>query len=132
MSDYAFDAAFARDHFVGAYTAYAARLTDAAHEYHEAAALVLLAMVTPDIRARFKPFPKGLRTNLYISLLGSTSISRKSTAKDIGVDLLMRMMPHALLSLKTTPEAFAAQLQKRPRQATLWAVDEFAALLVQF
>jgi len=132
MSEYVFDAAFPRDHFVGAYTAYAGQLTDAAHEYHEAVALVLLSTVTSDLRARFKPFPKGLRTNLYVALLGSTSITRKSTAKDIGVDLLTRVLPRALLSSKTTPEAFAEQLQDRPRQSSLWAVDEFAALLVQF
>ncbi len=132
MSEYAFDAAFARDHFVGSYIAYAGGLTDAAHDYHEAIALVLLAMVTPDVRAHLKPFPKGLRTNLYAALIGSTTSSRKSTAKDIGVDLLTRVLPHALLSAKTTPEAFAEQLQTRPKQSSLWAVDEFAALLVQF
>ena len=89
-------------------------------------------MVTPDIRARFKPFPKGLRTNLYVALIGSTSISRKSTAKDIGIDLLTHVLPRAVLSSKSTPEAFAEQLQARPKQSALLAVDEFAALLVQF
>jgi hypothetical protein len=131
MSDYTFDPAFARDHFIGKYIAYASRQTDAAHEYHEAIGLVLLSMVTPDIRARLRPFPKGLRTNLYVALIGSTSKSRKSTAKDIGVDILTRVLPEVLLSSKSTPEAFAEQLESRPHQSSLWAVDEFAALMVQ-
>src|SRR5262245_14809189 len=40
---YSFTAAVSPDHFLGRWIAYASARTDAAHEYHEAAALVLLA-----------------------------------------------------------------------------------------
>lgn len=131
MSSYSFDAAFPAGHFVTDYIGYASRQTDAAYEYHEAIALSLLAAATPDVRAEIKQFPHGLRTNLYVALIGSTSKSRKSTAKDIGVDLLQRAFPFALLPDKATPEAFASKLADQRKRASLWAIDEFAALLVQ-
>jgi hypothetical protein len=131
MSDYRFDAAFPADHFVSRYIAYASRQTDAAHEYHEALALALMATATPDVRAEIKQFPHALRTNLYIALVGSTSKSRKSTAKDIAIDVAQRAFPSALLSDTSTPEAFAMELAEHRQQASLWGIDEFAALLVQ-
>src|ERR1035437_837579 len=131
MSDYVFDSAFPPGHFVADYIAYASDLCDAAHDYHEACALILLAIATPDVFARLKQFPAGLRTNLYVALVGETSTSRKSTAKDITIDTIKAAFPHVLLPDKSTPEAFASNLAGRKRQAALWPCDEYAALLKQ-
>jgi hypothetical protein len=131
MSSYRFDAAFPDGHFVSDYMEFASRQTDAAYEYHEAVALTLLATATPDVRAHIKQFPNALRTNLYVALVGSTSKSRKSTAKDIGIDLARRVFPTAVIADKSTPEAFAMELADHNRVPALWGIDEFAALLVQ-
>jgi len=48
---YTFDHAFPAEHFVSQMIAYASACTDAAYDYHELAALILLANVTPNVRA---------------------------------------------------------------------------------
>ncbi len=131
MTEYNFRTAFPDDHFVSEYIRYASQQTDASHEYHEAVALALLSVATPDVVAPIAQFPLGLRTNLYLLLVGTTSLSRKSTAKDIGKDLAKRVWPGVLLNEKSTPEAFAQDLASRSARSSLWAVDEFAQMLVQ-
>ena len=130
---YRFQSAFPQGHFVADYVEYASQLCDAAHDYHEACGLAMLAVATPDVVATdVRQFPEGLRTNLYLVLQGTTSTSRKSTSKDLMVDVLRRAFPHlALLPDKATPEAFASELSIRPRQASLWASDEYATVLKQ-
>ncbi|HKW00713.1 MAG TPA: DUF3987 domain-containing protein [Vicinamibacterales bacterium] len=131
MSPYTFASAFPPDHFISQYLEYASQTTDASHEYHEAAALTLLAVATPDVVARIAQFPRGLHTNLYALLVGQTSTSRKSTAKDRGKDLAKAVWPDAHLASKATPEALAEDLAAKSKSPTLWTVDEFAQALVQ-
>lgn len=128
---YTFEPAFPPDHFVSQFVAYASNLTDAAHEYHEAVALTLLATATSDLRIRLKQFPKGLPTNLYVLLVGDSSRSRKSTAKDHGKDLVERVIATALVPDRITPEAFIERLAQQSPGSALWCIDEFGQLLVE-
>ena len=54
-SVYVFVPAFDDDHFVSEWITYTSGRTDAAHEYHEVAALLLLAAATPNVRAHLAP-----------------------------------------------------------------------------
>ena len=74
------------DHFLTRWIDSASKRTDAAHEYHEAAGLVLLASATPNVRARLRPYPRGLPTNLYVLLIGDSTISRKTTSANLARD----------------------------------------------
>jgi hypothetical protein len=58
---YAFRPAFPPGHFVSDIIAYVGDCTDAALEYHEAGALVLLATATPRVRVRIRFSPEGAR-----------------------------------------------------------------------
>jgi len=131
MSEYQFNTPFPPGHFVADYIAYAAQRTDAAHEYHEAAALALLALATPGIRARLAPYPHGLPTNLYLLLIGDSTRSRKSTAISLATDIADAAIPRARVADAFSPEAFVEQLASRPRDSTLWAPDEFGELLIK-
>src|SRR5262249_1949893 len=107
---YRFASAFPAEHFVSHFIAYAAQRTDAAHEYHEATALILLASATPNVRAPLAQYADGLPTNLYLIIIGDTTKSRKSTSKNIGRDLQHCVIPDSLLADQASPEAFIEQL----------------------
>jgi hypothetical protein len=128
---YSFSAAFPPEHFVSKYIAYASAQTDAAKEYHEAGALAMLACVTPTLRAKLAPYPKGLSTNLYALLVGETTRSRKSTAQRIAVDLITSVLPAVSLGSKMTPEVLISELAGSPALPRLWTPDEFGVTLAQ-
>ncbi len=123
---YVFKSAFAENHYVSRYISYAAERTDAAHEYHEAVALAQLSAVTYNFRARLGPYPNGLATNLYILLLGDSTVSRKSTAAGLGRSILNEVIPSALISDQSSPEGFVEQLSARSNLSSYWDVDEFS------
>jgi NrS-1 polymerase HBD domain len=117
---YVFQSAFAPDHFVSQYIELVSVRTDAAHEYAEAGALLLLAMATPGVRARLNIFPGGLGTNLYLLVLGRSTRSRKSTVLRATTDLIERS--HLALNLlpdKMSPEAFIEQMAAREGRGAL-------------
>ena len=126
---YRFAPAVPRDHFLSRWISYAASRTDAAHEYHEAAALVLLASATPTVRARLAPYPHGLPTNLFVLLVGDSTTSRKSTSKDLSRDVQYRALPGSLSPDHFSPEAFVEHMAGRANDATTLFVDEFGELL---
>ena len=126
-----FNMGFGPDHFVTKYIEYASKLTDASPEYHEAAALTLLSMVTSNLKARLAPYPGGLKTNLYLTIVGTSTRSRKSTSQRIALELLKTLLPNAALPSKMTTEVFINEMGQRPDRATLWAPDEFGVMLGQ-
>ncbi len=128
---YRFDTPFPKGHFVRDYLEYAAKRTDASHAYHEAAGLALLALATPNVRARLDPYPLGLPTNLYVLVLGDSTRSRKSTAISLAADIADAAIPRGRIAEGFSPEAFVETLSARPRDSTLWAPDEFGETLLK-
>jgi hypothetical protein len=100
-------------------------------EYHEAGALVLLSLCTSLVTAKLAPYPKGLHTNLYIGLVGSSTRSRKSTAQRIAIDLLEGIMATSHLPSRMTTEGLIYDLAQKPGLATVWTPDEFGSMLSQ-
>lgn len=126
---YEFESILPEDHFISRWISYAASRTDAAYEYHEAAALVLLAAATPNLRAQLSPYPNGLPTNLYVLIIGDSTTSRKSTSKDFAKDALSRAINGSLSPDHFSPEGFIEHLASRPNDCTTAFVDEFGELL---
>ncbi len=128
-SSYRFDHGWPAGHFVSRYIAYCAARTDASHEYHEAAALALLAAATPNVRTVLDPWPDGIATNLYLILIGSTTSSRKSTALSFARSMMMKVDASSVLAERMTPEAMIEQLAGRSRTGSLLVGDEFGEAL---
>ncbi|KKK85597.1 hypothetical protein LCGC14_2771700, partial [marine sediment metagenome] len=131
---YSFEPAFPPEHFVSRYIAWAGAHTDAPTEYHEAAALALLAHTTAGTRAMLSPYPQGMPLNLYLVLCGGTTRTRKSTAQNLGTSMLEvpgRPMPGWRLPNRTTPEAMIEDMAERDGLAVLWTPDEFGVTLAQ-
>jgi hypothetical protein len=128
-SDYKFDHGWDAEGFIGRYIRYASSLTDAPHEYHESAALSILATASPNVRTYLDPWPDGLSTNLYMLLVGGTTSSRKSTSLSLARRLLSAVSVDAVLAERMTPEAMVEQLSARPRSGSLLIGDEFGEAL---
>ena len=126
---YTFDHGWPPDGFVGRYISYASAKTDAPHEFHEAAALSLLATASPNVRTYLDPWPDGLSTNLYLLMVGGTTASRKSTSLAIARRIMAAVSGDAVLAERMTPEAMVEQLAGRPRAGSLLIGDEFGEAL---
>lgn len=128
---YEFKPAFPEDHFVSKFIQYTHAQTDAPLEYAEAAALVLLAMGGYKTKASLAPYPGGLRTNLYVALVGPTTKSRKSTVQRIASEIIKLVMPPSLLPNRATTEALIKALSNRNGVPSVWCPDEFGVTLAE-
>ena len=113
------------DHFINRYIDYASKRTDAAWDYHEAMALVLLSIATQGILWRLPAMPGGLATNLYVLVHGRTSKAKKSTVMKIAKEIQKKAFPGANIPENFTPGALEEIIADHSgRSAVLWA-DEF-------
>lgn len=128
-SAYAFDHGWDADSFIGRYIRYASAKTDAPHEYHESAALSIIATASPNVRTYLDPWPDGLSTNLYLLMVGGTTATRKSTSLSIARRLMSAVSLDAVMAERMTPEAMVEQLSARPRSGSLLIGDEFGEAL---
>jgi hypothetical protein len=127
---YLFRPAIDSDHFISQYIGYSAQLTDAPCEYHEAAALTLLSLVTGNAAAYLSTHPEGLRTNLFLVFVGPTSRFRKSTVQKYARSFATKIVsPDVVLPDKSTPESFTQRLAGMTGLASLWLPDEFGTQL---
>jgi hypothetical protein len=113
------------DHFIYRYICYAGQRTSAAWDYHEAAALMLLAAATQGIRWRIPAVAGGLKTNLYLIFHGRSSKTKKSTVMDIAEELLDMAMPHSKIPENYTPGAFEEILAEQSGRPSVMMADEF-------
>jgi len=110
--------------FFKKYVEHVSTLTDAPKKYHEVIALFLLsAVLQRNLRMQFRH--KAIYPNLWVVLLGLSSITRRTTAMLLGMNLLpkeLKILPH-----KFSPEALIAALGENPR--TVFYRDEFGGFL---
>lgn len=128
---YTFRHGWPKGHFVERYISYCAGRTDAAHEYHEAAALSLLAAFSPNVRTWFPVWPEGLATNLYFLLIGGTTAARKSTSLAYARKMARAVEPSVVMAERMTPEAMVEQLSVREKHGSILIGDEFGEQLAQ-
>lgn len=114
--------------FVDRYIAWATGLGDAAPQYHQAGAFVILSALT----AGRVSLPTSFGTiipNLWFMLLADTTLTRKSTAMDIATDLLVEIDQDLILATDGSIEGLLQGLATRPGQPSIFLRDEFAGLL---
>lgn len=129
--EHSYAPSFPADHFVSRYVRYCEKQTDAPQDYHEAGALSLLTLATPQLRANLAPYPGGLATNLYLLLVGPSTTSRKSTAQNLAADIAKSFRPSAELPASMSTEAMIERLANQAGVAKLWLPDEFGMTLAQ-
>jgi hypothetical protein len=124
-----------KENFISEYVAWASQKTDANPEYHVAAAFTLLSAVFSDHGHARVPFStRGLPLNLWFMVLGPTTISRKTTALHLMLDLLDELQDedgvyNYMMGSDFTGEGLETALLARPNRSGLIHKDEFHGLL---
>lgn len=114
--------------FVEEYIEWASSLGDAAEQYHQAGALVILsALLSGAVRL---PTSFGtVKPNLWFMILADTTLTRKTTAMDIAMDLIEEVDANAILATDGSIEGLMTSLATRPGQPSIFLRDEFSGLL---
>jgi RepB DNA-primase from phage plasmid/Protein of unknown function (DUF3987) len=114
--------------FVERYIEWAKGLGDAAWQYHQAGAFtVLSSLLAGTVR-----LPTSFGTvipNLWFMILADTTITRKSTAMDIAMELVMDTDSDAILATDGSIEGLMTSLSMRPGRPSIFLRDEFSGLL---
>lgn len=117
--------------FVDDYLAWATSKTDAAHEYHVAGAFTILSTVFADFGhalPKWGPLP----LNLWFMVLGSTTLSRKSTTKHLMLQMIEALENEAYqydLGSKFTAEGLDEALRRNANRSALLHRDEIQAFM---
>jgi hypothetical protein len=114
--------------FIQEYIEWAKELGDAAEQYHQAGALVLLsALIAGNVKL---PTSFGtIKPNLWFMILADTTLTRKSTAMDIAMDLLEEVDSSSILATDGSIEGLMTSLSTRPGKPSIFLRDEFSGLL---
>lgn len=116
------------DTFIERYITWARSLGDAAPQYHQAGAFTALS----SILAGNVQLPTSfgiLKPNLWYMILADTTLTRKSTAMDIAMDLVEEVDPEALMATDGSIEGLLTALSTRPGRPSVFLRDEFSGLL---
>jgi hypothetical protein len=114
--------------FIERYVRWGSGLGDAAKQYHHAAAFMSLS----SILAGSIQLPTSFGVivpNLWFMILADTTLTRKSTAMDIGMELVEEVDPDILLATDGSLEGLMQAIEARPNKPSVFLRDEFSGLL---
>jgi hypothetical protein len=118
----------APDTFVERYQRWAKGLGDAAQQYHQAGAFIALSSLLAG--AVKLPTSFGVVVpNLWFMILADTTLTRKSTAMDLAMELVMEVDDDVLLATDGSLEGMITSLASRPGRPSVFLRDEFSGLL---
>lgn len=110
------------------YTDWATALGDAAPQYHQASAFMMLsALLAGSIK-----LPTSFGTvlpNLWFMILADTTLTRKTTAMDLAIELLSEIDSNTVLATDGSIEGLFTALSVRPGVPSIFLRDEFSGLL---
>lgn len=110
------------------YFDWASSIGDAAPAYHVAGAFVVLStLISGPIR-----LPTSYGTvipNLWFMILADTTLTRKTTAMDLAMDIVVEIDAAALAATDGSVEGILNTMATRPRMPSVFLRDEFSGLL---
>jgi hypothetical protein len=118
----------AEETIIERYITWAKSLGDAAPQYHQAGAFTALsALLAGNVQL---PTSFGtIKPNLWFMILADTTLTRKSTAMDIAMDLIMEIDDDVLMATDGSIEGLLTSLSTRPGRPSVFLRDEFSGLL---
>lgn len=117
-----------RKTFVERYIDWASNLTDAATQYHQSGAFMILSSLLAGNIKLYTNFGSVI-PNIWFMLLGNTTLTRKTTAMNIAMNLLYDIDDRALLATDGSLEGILVGMRDRPHQPSIFLRDEFSGLL---
>ena len=110
------------------YIEWASELGDAAWQYHQAGAFVILSSLLAG-NVELPTFYGTLKPNLWFMILADTTLTRKTTAMDVAMDLVADIDSDAVLATDGSIEGLFTSLSMRPGRPSVFLRDEFSGLL---
>lgn len=114
--------------FVERYIEWASNLGDAATQYHQAGAFTILSALLSG-RVTLPTSFGTIVPNLWFMILGDTTLTRKSTAMELAIDLVMEVDDDCVMATDGSVEGLLQQLEARPKRPSIFLRDEFSGLL---
>jgi hypothetical protein len=114
--------------FIERYTNWARGLGDAAWQYHQAGAFIALSSVLAGTVSLPTSFGRVI-PNLWFMILADTTLTRKTTAMDIAMDLVAELDSDTILATDGSIEGLMTGLSLRPGKPSIFLRDEFSGLL---
>jgi hypothetical protein len=116
------------DTVIERYIEWAKSLGDAAPQYHQAGAFTALSSLLAG--AVQLPTSFGvIKPNLWFMILADTTLTRKSTAMDIAMDLVLEIDQDVIMATDGSIEGLLTSLSTRPGRPSVFLRDEFSGLL---
>ena len=116
--------------FIERYIKWASGLTDAASQYHQAGAIIALSSVLSSSVSL--PVTYGtIIPNLWVMILGDTTVTRKTTAMSLTMELLEKVSDEFVLATDGSMEGLLGAMSTRPGRSSMFHRDEFSGLLEQ-
>lgn len=113
---------------INEYMDWATSIGDAAPAYHVAGAFVILsALISSSVR-----LPTSYGTvvpNLWFMILADTTLTRKTTAMDMAMDIVVEIDAEALAATDGSVEGLLKTISVRPRKPSIFLRDEVTGLL---
>jgi hypothetical protein len=116
--------------FVEEYIDWASSLGDAATQYHQGGAFIILSSLLAG-NVRLPTAFGSIIPNLWFMILADTTLTRKSTAMDIATDLLIEVDSDIVMATDGSIEGLMQGLSTRPGRPSMFLRDEFSGLLEQ-
>jgi hypothetical protein len=113
------------------YVEWAKTVGDAAWQYHQAGAFVILSsLLAGPVKL---PTSFGVIVpNLWFMILADTTLTRKTTAMDLAIDMLVEIDSDIVLATDGSVEGLMTSLSMRPGRPSVFLRDEFSGMLEQF
>lgn len=128
MTDEELDLVKDKETFVERYIKWASDLGDAAVQYHQAGAFIILSALLSG-RVCLPTSFGNIVPNLWFMILADTTLTRKSTAMDIATDLLIEVDADAVMATDGSVEGLMTGLSMRPGRPSIFLRDEFTGLI---
>ena len=117
----------ASETFIDDYKSWACDATDAIAEFHELSAFIVLSTITA-ASLRLETSWGTLAPNLWGLILGDSTVTRKSTAMKMAVDMLTNLEPELILATDGSVEGLLTGMSTRPNKVSMFFRDEVSGL----
>jgi len=114
----------AEDSFVAEYKEWANIATDAPEQYHELACFIALSAVVSSGLYLNLDFNNNFRPNLWGLLLGESTLTRKTTAMNMAMDIITDLDRDLILASDGSAEGLLTGLSHRPQRVSIFYKDE--------
>jgi hypothetical protein len=110
------------------YKGWATSVTDAVPEFHElTCAMVMSALMSTTLRLQTSR-PRHIIPNIWGLILGESTLTRKTTAMDMGMDFITDIQRDLLVASDASVEGLVSALALRPKMVSIFYRDEVSGL----